>query len=108
MFVHADIIQLETHPTLIKVLKGWLELGVPGFKRLEEMPPPLLVIWMVQERKLAVELLMIQTGTLLESSDVKLVVVNQPLELGAEFRTDKELVCTMNFLLESHWSACQT
>ena len=68
MFVHADIIQLETHPTLIKVLKGWLELGVPGFKRLEEMPPPLLVIRMFQERGLlAVELLVIQTGTVVRS-----------------------------------------
>ena len=43
---------------------GWLELGVPGFKRLEEMPPPFVVIRMFQERNLlAVELLVIQTCT---------------------------------------------
>jgi len=38
------------------------------------MPPPFLVIRMVQEHKLlqvAVELLKIQTGTLLESSESK-------------------------------------
>jgi len=70
------------------------------------MPPPFLVIRMVQEHKLlqvAVELLKIQTGTLLESSDV-----NQPLEVGDEFCADKELVCqcAVDFLLEPYWSAC--
>ena len=83
---------------------GWLELCVPGSECLEEMPPPLLVIRMVQERKLlAVELLKIQTSTLLESSDV-----NQPLEVGDEFRADKELFrqCAVDFLLEPYWSAC--
>ena len=66
------------------------------------MPPPLLVIRMVQERKLlAVELLKIQNGTLLESSDV-----NQPLEVGDEFRADEELVYAVDFLLEPYWSAC--
>ena len=68
------------------------------------MPPPLLVIRMVQERTgklLAVELLKIQTCTLLESSDE-----NQPLEVGDEFRADEELVCAVDFLLEPDWSAC--
>ena len=66
------------------------------------MSPPLLVIRMFQERKLlAVELLKIQTGTLLESSDV-----NQPPEVGDEFRADEELVCAVDFLLEPYWSAC--
>ena len=62
----------------------------------------MLVIRMVQERKLlAVELLMIQTGTLLESSDV-----NQPLGVGNEFRADEEFVCAVDFLLKPYWSAC--
>ena len=61
------------------------------------MPPPLLVIRMVQERDLlAVELLVIQTATILESRDV-----NQPLEVGNEFRADEELVCAGDFLLEN-------
>jgi len=76
---------------------GWLELGIPGFERLEEMSPPLLVIRMAQERDLlAVELLMIQTSTLLESRDV-----NQPLEVADEFRADEEHVCAVEFLLEN-------
>ena len=54
-----------------------------------------------QERKLAIELLMIQTGTLLESSNE-----NQPLEEGDEFRANEELVCAVDFLLEPYWSAC--
>jgi len=61
------------------------------------MPPPLLVIRMVQERDLlAVELLVIQTATILESRDV-----NQPLEVGNEFCADEELVCSGDFLLEN-------
>ena len=64
------------------------------------MPPPLLVIRMVQERDLlAVELLVIQTATILESRDV-----NQPLEVGNEFRADEELVCAVDFLLENFLS----
>ena len=52
---------------------------------------------MAQERDLlAVELLMIQTSTLLESRDV-----NQPLEVADEFRADEELVCAVEFLLEN-------
>jgi len=38
----------------------------------------------------------IQTATLLESRDV-----NQPLEVGNEFRADEELVCAGDFLLEN-------
>ena len=57
---------------------------------------------MVQEQDLlGVELLVIQTATLLESRDV-----NQPLEVGNEFRADEELVCAVDFLLEPYWSAC--
>ena len=82
---------------LASAFLGWLELGVLGFKLLEEMPPPLLVIRMFQERDLlAVELLVIQAGTILESCDV-----NQPLEVANEFCADEELVCAVNFLLEN-------
>ena len=79
---------LEALPAdLRSVFLGWLELGVPGFKRLEEMPPPLLVqvIRMFHERNLlAVELLVIQTSTILESC-----AVNQPLEVANEFCADE-------------------
>ena len=55
------------------------------------MPPPLLVIRMFQERGLlAVELLVIQTGTVVRS-----------LEVANEFCADEKLVCAVDFLLEN-------
>jgi len=45
---------------------------------------------------LAVELLMIQIGVILESS-----CINQPLEVADELRADEVLVCAVDLLLEN-------
>ena len=52
---------------------------------------------MFHERDLLdVELLVIQTSTILESCDV-----NQPFEVANEFCAGEELVCAVDFLLEN-------
>ena len=76
---------------------GWLELCVPGVQLLVEKAPPMLVVFMVQERNLLVEEnSMIHAGTILERGEV-----DQPLDVGDEFRADEVAIRAVDLLLEN-------
>ena len=76
---------------------GWLEVVVPAFERFVELHPPLCARWLLQEPELlVVEELVRYVATILESCNV-----NQPLEVGNDFRADEILICAVDLLLEN-------